>query len=86
VSSTLRITEIFFSLQGETRSVGLPTVFVRLLAALCAAVIVTPLAFNGGQVMENDDILKQVASYGAHYVTVTGGEPLAQKGLLTFIE
>lgn len=78
--SRLRVSEIFFSLQGETRTVGLPTVFVRLTGCpLRCGYCDTSYAFQGGNWIEIDDILKQVASYGARYVTVTGGEPLAQK-------
>jgi 7-carboxy-7-deazaguanine synthase len=78
--SRLKITEIFYSLQGETRTVGLPTVFVRLTGCpLRCGYCDTAYAFTGGNWMELSDILAQVASYGAHYVTVTGGEPLAQK-------
>ncbi len=76
----LRITEIFLSLQGETRTVGLPTVFVRLTGCpLRCGYCDTAYAFNGGTWYEIDEILRQVESFGAHYVTVTGGEPLAQK-------
>lgn len=79
-SSRLRVTEIFFSLQGETRTVGLPTVFVRLTGCpLRCTYCDTTYAFSGGEWMSLADIRKQVASYGARYVTVTGGEPLAQK-------
>jgi 7-carboxy-7-deazaguanine synthase len=85
--SRLRITEIFYSLQGETRTVGLPTVFVRLTGCpLRCGYCDTAYAFQGGQWMEIDDILKQVASYGAHYVTVTGGEPLGQKPCIELLE
>jgi 7-carboxy-7-deazaguanine synthase len=85
--SRLRITEIFFSLQGETRTVGLPTVFVRLTGCpLRCGYCDTAYAFHGGNWIEIDDILKQVASYGAHYVTVTGGEPLAQKPCIELLE
>lgn len=78
--SKLRITEIFFSLQGETRTVGLPTVFVRLTGCpLRCGYCDTAYAFQGGQWHEIDAIVQQVAQYKAKYVTVTGGEPLAQK-------
>lgn len=78
--SRLRITEIFYSLQGETRTVGLPTAFVRLTGCpLRCQYCDTAYAFHGGQWMEIDDILQKVASYKPAYVTVTGGEPLAQK-------
>lgn len=76
----LRITEIFYSLQGETKTVGLPTVFVRLTGCpLRCGYCDTAYAFSGGQWHNIDEILEKVASYGAHFVTVTGGEPLAQK-------
>lgn len=83
----LRLTEIFFSLQGETRTVGLPTVFVRLTGCpLRCGYCDTAYAFQGGNWVEMDDILKQVASFNPQYVTVTGGEPLAQKLCLTLLE
>lgn len=85
--SRLRLTEIFFSLQGETRTVGLPTVFIRLTGCpLRCGYCDTAYAFQGGDWYEMDDILKKVASYGAHYVTVTGGEPLAQKSCLLLLK
>ncbi|MEO8964756.1 MAG: 7-carboxy-7-deazaguanine synthase QueE [Gammaproteobacteria bacterium] len=84
--SRLRISEIFFSLQGETRTVGLPTVFIRLTGCpLRCGYCDTAYAFHGGNWLEIDEILKQAASYGAHYVTVTGGEPLAQKPCLELL-
>jgi 7-carboxy-7-deazaguanine synthase len=85
--SRLRITEIFFSLQGETRTVGLPTVFVRLTGCpLRCGYCDTAYAFHGGEWKEIDDVVQQVAGYGAHYVTVTGGEPLAQKGCIELLK
>lgn len=84
--SRLRLTEIFFSLQGETRTVGLPTVFIRLTGCpLRCGYCDTAYAFQGGQWFELADILKEVAQYQAKYVTVTGGEPLAQKSCLTLL-
>lgn len=75
-----RITEIFYSLQGETRTIGLPTVFVRLTGCpLRCGYCDTEYAFTGGQKMEIADIVEQVAAYNPRYVTVTGGEPLAQQ-------
>jgi 7-carboxy-7-deazaguanine synthase len=82
-TATLRITEIFFSLQGETSRVGLPTVFVRLTGCpLRCGYCDTAYAFHGGESVTLAAILSEVTSYGAHYVTVTGGEPLAQKNVL----
>jgi len=78
---SLRITEIFHSLQGETRTVGIPTVFVRLTGCpLRCAWCDTAYAFNGGETMEIGAIINQVAKWDCEYVTVTGGEPLAQAG------
>lgn len=76
----LKIHEIFYSLQGESSRVGLPTVFVRLTGCPMRCVYCdTAYAFNGGNNMEIKDILAKVAEFGTSYVTVTGGEPLAQK-------
>lgn len=76
----LKIYEIFHSLQGETSRIGLPTVFVRLTGCpMRCTYCDTAYAFSGGRNMEIPEIMQQVASYGARYVTVTGGEPLAQK-------
>ena len=75
----LKITEIFFSLQGESKTVGLPTVFIRLTGCpLRCQYCDTAYAFTGGSWMSFDDILADVQSYRTRYVTVTGGEPLAQ--------
>jgi 7-carboxy-7-deazaguanine synthase len=80
VAERLRITEIFHSLQGEARTVGFPTVFVRLTGCpLRCRYCDTEYAFYGGQWMTFEAILADVAQHGARYVTVTGGEPLAQK-------
>jgi 7-carboxy-7-deazaguanine synthase len=79
-TTRLRITEIFYSLQGESRTVGVPTVFVRLTGCpLRCGYCDTAYAFSGGEWMSLDAIREQVAGFGAQYVTVTGGEPLAQK-------
>ncbi len=78
---SLRITEIFYSLQGEARTVGLPTVFVRLTGCPLRCVYCdTEYAFHGGRQRTMSDILDQVAGWSPAYVTVTGGEPLAQPG------
>ncbi|MDE2070260.1 MAG: 7-carboxy-7-deazaguanine synthase QueE [Gammaproteobacteria bacterium] len=83
----LRITEIFYSIQGEADSVGWPTVFVRLTGCpLRCQYCDTAYAFHGGEWRSFDAILKDVAQYRPEFVTVTGGEPLAQPnclGLLT---
>jgi 7-carboxy-7-deazaguanine synthase len=76
----LRVYEIFHSLQGESSRIGLPTVFVRLTGCPMRCVYCdTEYAFSGGGNMTFDEIMEKVASYGTKYVTVTGGEPLAQK-------
>jgi 7-carboxy-7-deazaguanine synthase len=78
---SLRIFEIFHSLQGESSRVGLPTVFVRLTGCpLRCGYCDTEYAFHGGATQSFEEILATVASYQAQYVCVTGGEPLAQKG------
>lgn len=85
-TTTLRISEIFFSLQGETSRVGLPTVFVRLTGCpLRCGYCDTAYAFTGGDNISISEILNKVAHYKTHYVTVTGGEPLAQKKCLLLL-
>ncbi len=82
----LRIAEIFLSLQGESRSVGVPTVFVRLTGCpLRCQYCDTAYAFHGGEPLDIDAIVEKVAAYGVRHVTVTGGEPLAQKGCLALL-
>ncbi len=77
----LRIAEIFYSLQGEARTVGWPTAFVRLTGCpLRCHYCDTTYAFHGGEWFALDDIERRVAQYAPRYVTVTGGEPLAQPG------
>lgn len=77
----LRITEIFHSLQGESRTIGLPTVFVRLTGCpLRCQYCDTAYAFTGGEYFELEQVLEKVKAFNTPYITVTGGEPLAQKG------
>lgn len=86
-TAQLRITEIFFSLQGETRLMGLPTVFVRLTGCpLRCTYCDTAYAFSGGQSKTLAEILHQVAQYKTRYVTMTGGEPLAQRNCLPLLK
>lgn len=81
--SLLRITEIFYSLQGESNTVGLPTVFIRLTGCPLRCVYCdTAYAFSGGKKIAIDAIVEQAEQYGTRYITVTGGEPLAQPGCL----
>ena len=83
---SLKISEIFFSLQGEATRAGLPTVFVRLTGCPLRCVWCdTEHAFSGGQSVSLGQILEQVGSYGARQVCVTGGEPLAQKNCLPLL-
>lgn len=87
MKDTLRITEIFFSLQGEARTAGLPTVFVRLTGCpLRCQYCDTAYAFSGGELLTLDAILDQVASYRPRYICVTGGEPLAQPNCIPLLE
>ncbi len=85
----LRISEIFYSLQGEASTIGLPTVFVRLTGCpLRCSYCDTDYAFQGGELLSLTEILAQTKSHKTTYVTVTGGEPLAQsecKQLLTLL-
>jgi len=85
-AETLRITEIFYSLQGESRTVGLPTVFVRLTGCPLRCVYCdTEYAFSGGELLSIDSVAEQVAGFAPRFVTVTGGEPLAQKSCLPLL-
>jgi 7-carboxy-7-deazaguanine synthase len=83
----LRITEIFHSLQGESATIGWPTVFVRLTGCpLRCGYCDTDYAFQGGTWMSLDDILARVGQHRTRYVTVTGGEPLAQRNCLLLLQ
>ena len=88
----LRVTEIFYSLQGESRSVGFPTVFIRLTGCpLRCGYCDTTYAFQGGEWLSEGEILEEVArlfgsNAASQYVTVTGGEPLAQKNCQTLLK
>ena len=83
---SLKISEIFFSLQGEATRAGLPTVFVRLTGCPLRCVWCdSEHAFSGGKRMSQAQVLEAVARYGARQVCVTGGEPLAQKNCLPLL-
>jgi 7-carboxy-7-deazaguanine synthase len=85
--STLRITEIFLSLQGEANTVGRPTVFVRLTGCpLRCQYCDSEYAFSGGTMMDLDSILGEVEELGVPHVTVTGGEPLAQPNAIALMQ
>lgn len=87
IARQLRITEIFHSLQGESITVGLPTVFVRLTGCpLRCQYCDTAYAFNGGRLSDIPSVLDKVASYECLQVCVTGGEPLAQPACISLLE
>ncbi len=84
---SLRITEIFFSLQGESNTVGYPTAFVRLTGCpMRCSYCDTAYAFHGGSKYEVSDIVQEVGKYNTRHVTVTGGEPLAQSECHTLMK
>ncbi len=86
LDTRLRLTEIFYSLQGESRSVGWPTVFVRLTGCpLRCSYCDTKYAYHDGQWGSISNVIQQVQGYNANFVTVTGGEPLAQKNCLPLL-
>lgn len=87
LQNQLRITEIFHSLQGESVTVGLPTVFVRLTGCpLRCQYCDTAYAFNGGDIVTIENVMERVTSYECPYVCVTGGEPLAQPGCIELLK
>ncbi len=84
---TLNITEIFYSLQGEAREVGIPTVFVRLTGCpLRCNYCDTAYAFKGNNPLSIEQILSEIVKYKTHYVCVTGGEPMAQSNCLYLLD
>ena len=86
MNNTLRVSEIFCSIQGEAREVGFPTVFIRLTGCPLRCVWCdTAYAFHGGEVMSFDAILRQTRAFNTSRVTVSGGEPLAQKNCLSLL-
>jgi 7-carboxy-7-deazaguanine synthase len=83
----LKISEIFYSLQGEARDAGRPTVFIRLTGCPLRCVYCdSEYAFYGGEWIHIDHIMEQVAEHNTQYVCVTGGEPLAQKRCLELLD
>lgn len=83
----LRVTEIFYSLQGESRTSGLPTVFIRLTGCpLRCQYCDTDYAFSGGHWMDHEAIISEVQNYQTPYITVTGGEPLAQPACVDLLK
>ncbi len=84
--SSLRITEIFYSLQGESNTVGIPTVFIRLTGCPLRCVYCdTAYAFTGGKKINISEIIAEVEQYKTPYITVTGGEPLAQPACIELL-
>ena len=80
---TLRINEIFYSIQGESSRIGIPTVFVRLTGCpMRCSYCDTAYAFHDGQQKEIQEIIQEIKKFDTNYVTVTGGEPLAQKNCI----
>ncbi len=85
-SQTLRVTEIFLSIQGESSHAGRPCAFVRLTGCPMRCVWCdSEYTFTGGKRFSFDDIFKQLEEFGCNLVEVTGGEPLAQKTIFPFI-
>ncbi len=83
----LKITEIFYSLQGESNTVGIPTVFIRLTGCpLRCQYCDTEYAFQGGDWYTIENIVQQIKDYPTNYITVTGGEPLAQKNCISLLK
>ena len=81
--STLRINEIFYSIQGESSRIGMPTVFVRLTGCpMRCTYCDTAYAFHEGQQQEIEEVIQEIKNFDTNYVTVTGGEPLAQKNCI----
>lgn len=86
LNSTLRITEIFYSLQGESTKVGLPSVFIRLTGCpLRCQYCDTAYAFSGGAMQSISTILAKIESYRCQHICVTGGEPLAQPNCISLL-
>ena len=86
-NTTLNITEIFYSLQGEAKEVGIPTVFVRLTGCpLRCNYCDTAYAFKGNNPLSIQHILDEIAQYNTQYVCVTGGEPMAQSNSLKLLD
>ena len=80
---TLRVNEIFYSIQGESSRVGIPTVFIRLTGCpMRCTYCDTSYAFHNGQQKNIDEIIHEIKQFDTNYITITGGEPLAQKNCI----
>jgi 7-carboxy-7-deazaguanine synthase len=87
INAKLNINEIFYSLQGEAREVGLPSVFIRLTGCpLRCTYCDTEYAFKGNNLMEINAIISKIKQHNTSYVCVTGGEPLAQKNCYLLLD
>jgi|TARA_B110000503_G_scaffold50658_1_gene81974 7-carboxy-7-deazaguanine synthase len=85
-SEHLKINEIFYSVQGESTRIGLPTIFIRLTGCPMRCVYCdTAYAFHDGRNYTFEQIFEEIKQYDTKFVTVTGGEPLAQKPCFDFI-
>ena len=83
----LKVFEIFYSLQGESSRVGLPTIFIRLSGCpMRCHYCDTAYAFQGGSMMGMDEIMSSIKKHDTRYVTVTGGEPLVQKEVFNLLK
>ena len=83
---SLRVTEIFYSLQGESSWAGFPTVFVRLTGCpLRCSYCDTPYSFKGGSIQSLPALMDEIKVYNSEYICVTGGEPLAQKNCIALL-
>ncbi len=86
-TNTLLINEIFYSIQGESLTAGEPTIFIRLAGCpLRCSYCDTSYAFKDGKVISFENIISKISDYNTSFVTVTGGEPLAQKNCYTFLD
>jgi 7-carboxy-7-deazaguanine synthase len=85
--TSLKINEIFYSIQGESSRIGLPTIFIRLTGCPMRCVYCdTGYAFNEGKNFSLDEIIESIKKFPSKYITVTGGEPLAQKNVLQLLD
>ncbi|MDB4089853.1 radical SAM protein [Gammaproteobacteria bacterium] len=84
--NTLIINEIFYSIQGESLSSGMPTVFIRLTGCpLRCQYCDTAYAFTEGSKKNFDEIINEVKKFNCNNITVTGGEPLSQKNTIDLL-
>jgi len=83
----MRITEIFFSIQGESTHAGKPCIFVRLTrCSLRCGYCDTKYSYSGGEELALPQLMDKIAGYPARLVEVTGGEPLEQEEVYPLME